>query len=373
MKCLPRERIPVVQGNVLHDSHAEILAIRAFNRFLVDECADLARSSMGDGSAWVRWRNAGLSAHRQENEGEAADRPPFRLNEDVSIHMYCSEAPCGDASMELTMREQQDDTPWPSENSAGELLGRGHFDQLGIVRRKPARPDAPETLSKSCSDKLALKQCTGLLSSLTAKLVWPSNVYLSTLVLPESQYVSEACERAFGGTGRMHPLVHADIQQKWKKRGSGYAFRPFTILPTKREFDYSKRGGVSASPTHSTTEQAKAVPSNLSAVYTSRRQETLINGALEGRRWDDFRPAVKVNAFCRRAMWTAVLNVAVLAGLSVLRDSLHKATYADAKAVDGLSARREVKKDVTELALKGWKRNEGDEWWSLSRVADEKG
>ncbi len=55
--------------------------------------------------------------------------------------MYCSEAPCGDASMELVMEAQEDATPWavsvPDEGIASGLLGRGSFSQLGIVRRKP--------------------------------------------------------------------------------------------------------------------------------------------------------------------------------------------------------------------------------------------
>lgn len=70
---------------------------------------------------------------------------PFTVHEHVKIYMYCSEAPCGDASMELTMYAQDDATPWPvpSEDASSieestELLeGRGYFSQLGIVRRKP--------------------------------------------------------------------------------------------------------------------------------------------------------------------------------------------------------------------------------------------
>ena len=50
MKCLPHSKIPHANGNVLHDSHAEVLAIRAFNRFLVDECEELARKGIGSRS-----------------------------------------------------------------------------------------------------------------------------------------------------------------------------------------------------------------------------------------------------------------------------------------------------------------------------------
>ncbi|KAK3100973.1 hypothetical protein LTR53_018656, partial [Teratosphaeriaceae sp. CCFEE 6253] len=127
--------------------------------------------------------------------------------------MYVSSAPCGDASMELTMRSQSDATPWPVpavtattdeiSDRNDDLPGRADFARLGIVRRKPSRADAPSTRSKSCSDKLALKQCTSLLSGVVSLLIHPTEVYLSTLVLPEREYVEEAVERAFGEGGRM--------------------------------------------------------------------------------------------------------------------------------------------------------------------------
>jgi len=139
MKCLPTSKLPLAKGNVLHDWHAEILAIRAFNRFLIDECADLSATGLRS-SAYLRWRD--------DSERGPADFQPFALKEDVGIHMYCSEAPCGDASMELVMGEQEDATPWelPPANaedrdSACEqpLRGRGYFSELGIVRLKPCR------------------------------------------------------------------------------------------------------------------------------------------------------------------------------------------------------------------------------------------
>ncbi|KAG6029845.1 hypothetical protein E4U41_000259 [Claviceps citrina] len=38
MKCLPAAKVADANGNVIHDWHAEVLAMRAFNRFLLDEC-----------------------------------------------------------------------------------------------------------------------------------------------------------------------------------------------------------------------------------------------------------------------------------------------------------------------------------------------
>jgi tRNA-specific adenosine deaminase 1 len=140
MKCLPKSKIPSVKGIVLHDCHAEIIALRAFNRYLLAECALLAQDSRAT-SLFVEPRNAD-----QVNEKSPQ---PFTIKHNVSIHMYCSEAPCGDASMELVMQAQEDATPWElpqllqghsegvSNNSVAEMKGRGCFSELGIVRRKP--------------------------------------------------------------------------------------------------------------------------------------------------------------------------------------------------------------------------------------------
>ena len=364
MKCLPHAKVKTAKGNILHDSHAEILAIRGFNRWLVDECHDLAKSGFANAQEtdteekWLRWAQRGK---------EEEDEPPFELREDVYVHMYCSEAPCGDASMELVMREQEDDTPWdrplPSvgtphggiEQEAGEdMLGRGYFDRLGVVRRKPARPDAPITLSKSCSDKLALKQCTGLLSALVARLVRKRGTWLSTLTLPESQVVDEAMERCFGPPGRMAPLLETEVQERWK--AMEFEYRPFGVLRTRREFEYSKRGLASSGA-------GAAVPSNLCAMVTPQKQEILINGVLQGRKQEDPRGASCVS---RRRMWEGVDGVLSIMGL----EQLCKAeTYDEMKRSKRLEGREVVKRDVRASALKGWRKNEGDGDWRLDGVS----
>lgn len=342
---------------MLHDSHAEVLAIRGFNRFLVDECAELAKRGFRhrEEQGWMRWRRRGV-AHE---EGQI----PFELREDVSIHMYCSEAPCGDASMELVMAEQEDDTPWSAsrdestkgngEDPRTDMLGRGHFDRLGIVRRKPARPDAPATLSKSCSDKLAMKQCTGLLSGLTSMLVWPGNVYLSTLVLPESQYVATAVERAFGASGRMKAVADMSTSPSGTWRRAGYAFTPFHVQTTSKEFEFSRRAGG---------DTEIAGPSNLSALAALEREEILINGVLQGRKQFDPKGA---SCASRRRMWEAVQDVAAWVGMDDVVDGSGKRRYAEVKERSRFEGRQKVKEDVRALALKGWKRNLGDEEWML--------
>ena len=134
MKCLPGSKLSLLTSDtVLHDWHAEILAIRAFNHFLLQECHQLASCPTYKTSI-LRLRQAG-------EVSEVQGLQPYSVREGLRIMMYCSEVPCGDASMELVMEAQDDPTPWPVTASAEEvtssLLGHGSFSQLGIVRRKP--------------------------------------------------------------------------------------------------------------------------------------------------------------------------------------------------------------------------------------------
>lgn len=136
MKCLPGSKSSLLDcGTVLHDWHAEILAIRAFNHFLLQECHQLA-SCASYTSPILRWRQA-------HEVAEVQGYQPFSIRHGLRIMMYCSEAPCGDASMELVMEAQDDPTPWPvttsGEETTSSLLGRGSFSQLGVVRRKPCK------------------------------------------------------------------------------------------------------------------------------------------------------------------------------------------------------------------------------------------
>jgi tRNA-specific adenosine deaminase 1 len=284
----------------------------------------------------------------------------------------------GDASMELIMASQEDSTPWdlpalsastsPSTISSKPpslLHGRGYFSALGQVRGKPSRPDAPLTLSKSCSDKLALKQSTSLLSSLTSLLISPQNAYLTSLVLPSSQYSETACTRAFSSSGRLTPL-------KGKEWGGGYAFREFKVLTTEKEFAYSRRQALKPGE--------KLVPSNITSIsgLSPADSETLIGGTLQGRKQFSLPGASRV---CKRRMWQLALSVAGIAcqhifindgdngkpeenkdklmGDHAIVKSLKAKTYAEVKEVNQLEERMKVKREVREAALIGWVRNEG--------------
>lgn len=136
MRCLPSHKVPEARGTILHDWHAETLAIRGLNHFLVQQCNHLAQCT-NNKSLYIRWRS-------DEEKSIVRGPQPFTIRESIKIHMYCSEAPCGDASMELIIDQQEDPTPWAAPlsgsndtDSQENLKGRGYFSELGIVRRKP--------------------------------------------------------------------------------------------------------------------------------------------------------------------------------------------------------------------------------------------
>ncbi|XXH03154.1 Nascent polypeptide-associated complex subunit beta [Hypoxylon texense] len=417
MKCLPASKIPQAQGNVLHDWHAEVLAIRAFNRFVLDECKAMLQ---GRSSEFLRLRStdevtAGAGA---QGQGRGWNGQPFAWKDGYRLHMYCSEAPCGDASMELIMASQEDATPWdippttttttttatiadptataPTTASPEPALpGRAYFSQLGVVRRKPARPDAPPTRSKSCSDKLALQQCASLLSSPAALLVDPRRAYLRTLVLPASRHSGSACRRAFSAGGRMGgggSLASEGGEEGG--RGGGYAFRPFAVVTTASEFAFSQRTmSLAVMETNKngngSNEQkiaaAGVAPSNLAVAWTrSGLEETSLGGTLQGRKQFDPRGA---SFSSRRRIWALAAEVANLIeqaeqskdeeegkgqdrevdrlACTEIQRALYAKTYGEMKNSVLLEPRRVVKEGARSEALKGWTRNIGDEDFTL--------
>ncbi|KAI1436920.1 adenosine deaminase/editase [Xylaria sp. CBS 124048] len=407
MKCLPASKLSQAQGNVLHDWHAETLAIRAFNRFVLDECLALANGSKSS-SEFLRWRDRDeMGTTTPPHDGDGADGvhwhgQPFTWREDVLLHMYCSEAPLASQSdatpWDLPIPEPQDTPASPASPAAPETIlpGRAYFSKLGIIRRKPARPDAPPTLSKSCSDKLALHQVKSLLLSVTSLLVSPEYAYIHTLVIPGAQYSEVGCRRAFSaefgdegkegegmadgkGEGRMVELAG----RKWE---GGYGFRPFAVKTTGLEFRFSRRRTAetpvqdsalpspSSSPPRPATTK-KITPSPISTAQTPTQIETTQNGILRGQKSTVPSNPRGASFASRRQIWMAALGVLTslddgseddgVAEVAEIKRVLGSSIYGEIKDAELLAPRRRVKEEVRELALKGWVRNLGDEDFRL--------
>lgn len=267
--------------------------------------------------------------------------------------------------MELTMALQDDSTPWvqPSINddSASEstqplLNGRSFFSSLGQVRRKPSRPDAPPTLSKSCTDKLCLKQCTSLLSTTTSLLISPQNAYLKSIIIPSSQISTTAIARAFSPTGRMAPLIANEVEKNTSWLNSGYSFRPFTVSSTELEFRHSRRQALQVGES--------LASSNISAAWTPHFCETLIGGTIQGRKQFSVKGASRV---CKRRKWNLALSIAAMLGEKTLEEVLGKATYREVKKSPSAENRSRVKNDVKDV-LGGWPSNDGGDGFGSGDV-----
>ncbi|KAF9008846.1 adenosine deaminase/editase [Cyathus striatus] len=190
-KCLPAIRLST-RGEVIHDSHAEVLARRGAIRWVLEEI----RRTCGDRVYTSQW---------------LFQRSPktYELRAGVKANLYISTVPCGDASTRLLASLQdevvavlKDSTTYPTLHSSIASRGRDNYSRLGVLRTKPGRADSPPTLSMSCSDKIALWNAVGFQGALASRFIDP--IYISTVIIGEvtedmQPIVKGDCIRALAG------------------------------------------------------------------------------------------------------------------------------------------------------------------------------
>ena len=132
----------------------------------------------------------------------------------------------------------------------------------------------------------------------------------------------------------------------------GYSFRPFKCRTTDHEFVFSRRSKPETSKQLRTSATA--------AAYNAYLQETLVQGRLQGRKRLDPKGA---SALCSRNMWGMALKV--LAALQ-MPNMLYQMTGCSKverwKKSALLKGRERVKAEVRAEALRGWIRNDGDDF-----------
>lgn len=265
LKCLPFSKL-CKTGDILHDSHAEVIARRGFMKFLLDQVNNDQKDS---------------PFYLQDEK--------FALKSEYSFHMYISQSPCGDASMTALAdhqtpesfeqfqsgslkRKRVEETPFLTNNmfinkrqkGANQQFRRGRyeFDRLGVLRTKPGRIDSEPTLCMSCSDKLARWNVLGLQSSLLSHLFHP--IYLESITVGD-MYHQDALERAL--YRRLDALE--DLPQPYKLNHP-------VISKTEISFEASKS---SLEKSYSST-----IPCSTSILWVSgmAKSEVFVNGQKQG-------------------------------------------------------------------------------------------
>lgn len=188
VKATPNEELRRSNGRILHDCHAETIAIRGFNSVLLKEISAI---------------RGGFKSYLIEESSKG-----YTVKNKWKFGLYISRLPCGDASMEFLECEDKNSGDLHFESWCKEggqlsptiqtiLRGRDNYASKGFVRTKPGRADSSITLSKSCSDKLTLRQIFGLFNA-SNWFLFDDMVFLEYLILPRKyQQYQSSLERCF--------------------------------------------------------------------------------------------------------------------------------------------------------------------------------
>ncbi|XP_058126685.1 tRNA-specific adenosine deaminase 1 [Anopheles ziemanni] len=222
-KCLGGSELSP-RGDLVNDSHAEVLARRAFLRYLLEQI----EAAVGDG------KDGSIFERSYES-----DELKFVLKKGHSFHFFTTHSPCGDASIfersDGVSKGDEDEGPQVKRcrmdipialekesfgsvvmvsgeagnpsivvggKTGGKLLqteadGDLMAQTIGAVRTKPGR--GIRTLSVSCSDKMARWSVLGLQGALLMLLL-EKPIYLESLIICDgTDHSVDALQRAIWG------------------------------------------------------------------------------------------------------------------------------------------------------------------------------
>ncbi|KAF9057781.1 adenosine deaminase/editase [Panaeolus papilionaceus] len=228
-KCIPANKLST-RGEVVHDSHAEVLARRCAVRWFIEEVKRL--QSLGASSEWLV---------------KGDDTALWALRPGVQINFYVSTLPCGDASMRYLASNQDEEmaafknsSDFPTLDPMAPSRGRDNYTRLGVLRTKPGRADSPPTLCMSCSDKIARWNALGIQGALGAKF-FGHPLYIDNIIIGEVpkamvDMVQVDCQRAF--FARLEGISRLPSGYRVQRPRIHFTDRPFihsqTVLQSSR-------------------------------------------------------------------------------------------------------------------------------------------
>ncbi|GIY38804.1 tRNA-specific adenosine deaminase 1 [Caerostris darwini] len=321
-KCLGYSQLSD-KGDIIFDSHAEILARRGLIKFLMYQMHEVLHKNDSEVLCY--------------NEKEKK----FNLKCGISFHLFVSHIPCGDAAIflknsETTMPpclEEQiqsdsgeslpkkiklDVTEVNDLNSIevnsssscasidiyrtgakcvqGELQdpkGPGqNFHVTGVLRTKPGRGDP--TWSMSCSDKIALWNICGIQGALLSCLL-TKPIYLSSLIFGKCPFDTKAVQRAV--IERLSDVTSLP---------SGYYLNKPTIHQSSLVFDYSKEILMK--------ENSSIVPCPASIIWLNNPKllEVSVNGKKQGVTKKNFNKPFSRISICKSILFEDFLEICTL-------------------------------------------------------------
>uniref|UniRef100_A0A1L8DGZ3 tRNA-specific adenosine deaminase 1 n=1 Tax=Nyssomyia neivai TaxID=330878 RepID=A0A1L8DGZ3_9DIPT len=194
-KCIGAD-LMCESGDIVNDSHAEIVTRRAFVRYLMEQMtfALETKVSVFDFDAVTK---------------------KFTMKCGNKFHFFTTHSPCGDASifsLEISEPPAKRRKDTQEGFTGGKLIGIPMGDPMeqivGCVRTKPGRGTA--TLSASCSDKMARWCILGLQGGLLMNAL-TAPIYLDTVIYSQDAICDkEATERALWGRFTNHPNIPSD-------------------------------------------------------------------------------------------------------------------------------------------------------------------